>query len=164
MRIMDGTVKKDTEVLLMSTGARYKVLEVGHLRPIGLEPCELLSAGEVGYFTASIKNVADTQVGDTVTEANRRASQGPPRLPARPAHGLLRHLHRGWLQISRPAGRAGQAQAERRLPVLRAGELRCSGIRLPLRLSGNAAYGDHSGAAGTGVRSGAGDDPALGHL
>ncbi|MBS1419061.1 MAG: elongation factor 4 [Oscillospiraceae bacterium] len=85
MRIMDGTVKKDTEVLLMSTGARYKVLEVGHLRPIGLEPCELLSAGEVGYFTASIKNVADTQVGDTVTEANRRASQALPGYrPARP--------------------------------------------------------------------------------
>ena len=85
MRVMDGRIRKDTEVLLMSTGARYKVLEVGHLRPIGLEPCEELAAGDVGYFTASIKNVADTQVGDTVTEAQRPAAQPLPGYrPARP--------------------------------------------------------------------------------
>ena len=85
MRVMDGRIRKDTEVLLMSTGARYKVLEVGHLRPIGLEPCEELAAGDVGYFTASIKNVADTQVGDTVTEAMNPAAQPLPGYrPARP--------------------------------------------------------------------------------
>ncbi len=85
MRIVDGRIRKDTEVLLMSTGARYKVLEVGHLRPIGLEPCEELAAGDVGYFTASIKNVADTQVGDTVTEAQNPTSQPLPGYrPARP--------------------------------------------------------------------------------
>ncbi len=85
MRLMDGRIRKDTEVLLMSTGAKYKVLEVGHLRPIGLEPCQELAAGDVGYFTASIKNVADTQVGDTVTEANRPTAQPLPGYrPARP--------------------------------------------------------------------------------
>ena len=85
LRMMDGRVRKDTEILLMSTGARYKVLEVGHLRPIGLDPCEELAAGDVGYFTASIKNVADTQVGDTVTEAGRPTAQALPGYrPARP--------------------------------------------------------------------------------
>ena len=85
MRLIDGRIRKDTEVLLMSTGARYKVLEVGHLRPIGLDPCEELAAGDVGYFTASIKNVADTQVGDTVTEALRPTAQALPGYrPARP--------------------------------------------------------------------------------
>ena len=85
MRLIDGRIRKDTEVLLMSTGAHYKVLEVGHLRPIGLDPCEELAAGDVGYFTASIKNVADTQVGDTVTEANRPTAQALPGYrPARP--------------------------------------------------------------------------------
>ena len=69
MRIFDGTVRAGSEVLLMSTGAKYSVVEVGHLRPIGLDPCEELTAGDVGYFTASIKNVADTRVGDTVTDA-----------------------------------------------------------------------------------------------
>ena len=85
MRIFDGCIRKDSEVLLMGTGAKYKVVEVGHLRPIGLEPCDELSAGDVGYFTASIKNVADTQVGDTVTLASRPATEALPGYrPARP--------------------------------------------------------------------------------
>ena len=85
MRIMDGSIRQDSEIMLMGTGAKYKVVEVGHLRPMGLEPCEELSAGDVGYFTASIKNVADTQVGDTVTGAERPASQALPGYrPARP--------------------------------------------------------------------------------
>ena len=85
MRLMDGRIRKGTEVLLMSAGAKYSVLEVGHLRPIGLDPCEELAAGDVGYFTASIKNVADTQVGDTVTEAERPTAEPLPGYrPARP--------------------------------------------------------------------------------
>ena len=85
LRVFDGRVTKDTEVLLMSTGARYKVLETGYLRPTALEPCEALCAGDVGYFTASIKNVADTRVGDTVTEAARPAQGALPGYrPARP--------------------------------------------------------------------------------
>jgi len=87
MRLVDGKVRKDTEVLLKSTGARYKVLEVGHMRPIGLEPCAELSAGDVGYFTASIKNVADTQVGDTVTEASRPCADALPGY--RPARAMV---------------------------------------------------------------------------
>ena len=85
LRVFDGRIRKGTELRLMSTGARYSVLELGHLRPIGLDPCEELAAGDVGYFTASIKNVADTQVGDTVTEANRPTAQPLPGYrPARP--------------------------------------------------------------------------------
>ena len=85
MRIVDGRVKKDMEIKLMATGAVYKVVEVGHLRPTRLEPCAELSAGDVGYLTASIKNVADTQVGDTVTEAARPAAEPlPGYAPARP--------------------------------------------------------------------------------
>ena len=85
LRLIDGRIRREQEILLMSTGARYKVVELGHLRPIGLDPCEELSAGDVGYFTASIKNVADTQVGDTVTEALRPTAQALPGYrPARP--------------------------------------------------------------------------------
>ena len=85
MRVMDGRARKDMEIKLMATGAVYKVVEVGHLRPTRFEPCEELSAGDVGYFTASIKNVADTQVGDTVTEAARPAAEPlPGYAPARP--------------------------------------------------------------------------------
>ena len=85
MRIFDGAIRRDSDIRLMGTGARYKVLEVGHLRPIGLEPCDELSAGDVGYFTASIKNVSDTQVGDTVTDAENPTPEALPGYrPARP--------------------------------------------------------------------------------
>ena len=85
MRLMDGRVRKDMEIKLMATGAVYKVVEVGHMRPMHLEPCAELSAGDVGYLTASIKNVADTRVGDTVTEAARPAAEPlPGYAPARP--------------------------------------------------------------------------------
>ena len=85
LRLIDGSIRRDREVLLMSTGARYKVVEVGHMRPIGLDPCDELRAGDVGYFTASIKNVADTQVGDTVTDADTPTAEALPGYrPARP--------------------------------------------------------------------------------
>ena len=85
MRIFDGTVRPGSEVLLMSTGAKYTVLETGHLRPIGFDPCDGLCAGDVGYFTASIKNVGDTRVGDTVTDAGNPTSEPLPGYrPARP--------------------------------------------------------------------------------
>ena len=85
MRIVAGTLRRGMEVTLMSTGASYKVLEVGHLRPIGLDPCDELGCGDVGYFTASIKNVEDTRVGDTVTETARPAAEALPGYrPARP--------------------------------------------------------------------------------
>ncbi len=70
-RIMEGTIKKGTSVRMMATGARAEVVEVGYFGPGQFIPCEELSAGMVGYFTASIKNVKDTAVGDTVTEYNR---------------------------------------------------------------------------------------------
>ena len=87
MRIVTGTLRRGMEVTLMSTGASYKVLEVGHLRPIGLDPCDELGCGDVGYFTASIKNVEDTRVGDTVTETARPAAEPLPGY--RPARSMV---------------------------------------------------------------------------
>ena len=87
MRIISGTLRRGTEVTLMSTGASYKVLEVGHLRPIGLDPCDELGCGDVGYFTASIKNVEDTRVGDTVTETASPAAEPLPGY--RPARSMV---------------------------------------------------------------------------
>ena len=77
-RIMDGKLKRGQQVRMMATGAVYQVVECGYLLPLGLEPCEYLSAGEVGYFTASIKNVADTRVGDTVTDAENPVDTALP--------------------------------------------------------------------------------------
>lgn len=78
LRIVDGEIKPDMDIRMMFSGAEYKVVETGYLRPTRLEPCSGLSAGEVGYFTASIKNVKDTRVGDTVTDAQRPAEEALP--------------------------------------------------------------------------------------
>ena len=78
MRLMEGTLRPGQQVKMMASGATYQVIECGHLLPLGMQPCQALSAGEVGYFTASIKNVKDTRVGDTVTDANNPAAEPLP--------------------------------------------------------------------------------------
>ncbi len=69
VRIKDGSVRAGSKIKMMNTGAQFDVVEVGYMSAFGLVPAEVLSAGEVGYITASIKSVADTRVGDTVTDA-----------------------------------------------------------------------------------------------
>ncbi|MCI8589858.1 MAG: elongation factor 4 [Clostridiales bacterium] len=71
MRLFEGTVRAGDKVVMMSTGQTFEVAEVGYMGAFGLERAEALTAGEVGYLTASIKNVSDTRVGDTVTLADR---------------------------------------------------------------------------------------------
>ena len=78
MRLKDGTIRPGMEIKMMATGAIFKVLECGLMRPLGLEPAKQLEAGQVGYFTASIKDVHETQIGDTVTGAENPASEPLP--------------------------------------------------------------------------------------
>ena len=77
-RIKEGTVYPGMDVKMMATGAQYKVVEVGTMNPFGLTPTESLGAGEVGYITASIKTVADTRVGDTITGVDSPAREALP--------------------------------------------------------------------------------------
>ena len=85
MRLIDGSIRPGQRVRMMATGAEFQVLECGYLRAIGMEPTSELCAGEVGYFTASIKEVKDTRVGDTVTDAaNPTAEALPGYRPAQP--------------------------------------------------------------------------------
>ncbi len=78
MRLMDGEIRPGMEVKMMATGAAFKVIECGLLRPLGLEPVDHLEAGQVGYFTASIKDVHDTEIGDTVTGVENPADEPLP--------------------------------------------------------------------------------------
>ena len=78
VRVKEGTVKPGMDIKMMATGASYKVVEVGTMSPNGLIPRDALGAGEVGYITASIKTIADTQVGDTVTGVEKPASEPLP--------------------------------------------------------------------------------------
>ncbi|MCD7920746.1 MAG: translation elongation factor 4 [Clostridiales bacterium] len=85
VRVMEGSLRVGQEIKMMASGATYKILECGHMEPVRLDPCGSLSAGEVGYLTASIKNVRDTRVGDTVTDAvNPAAEPLPGYKPAQP--------------------------------------------------------------------------------
>ena len=77
-RIKEGTVKKGTPILMMATGAKAEVVEVGYFGAGQFIPCEELSAGMVGYITASLKNVKDTRVGDTVTNAAHPCAEPLP--------------------------------------------------------------------------------------
>mgnify|MGYP002680350142 CR=1 FL=1 len=77
-RIKEGTVRAGMDIRMMATGAVYKVVEVGTMNPLGLTPGESLGAGEVGYITASIKNVSDTRVGDTITAVENPAAEPLP--------------------------------------------------------------------------------------
>ena len=77
-RVKQGTVRAGQDIKMMATGAVYKVVEVGTMSPNGLIPADALGAGEVGYITASIKTVADTQVGDTITTVENGAEEPLP--------------------------------------------------------------------------------------
>jgi len=87
VRIKEGTIRAGQDIRMMATNAVYKVVEVGTMSPNGLMPKDALGAGEVGYITASIKTVADTQVGDTITTVENGA---PTPLPGyRPVQPMV---------------------------------------------------------------------------
>ena len=86
-RVMNGTIQKGMNVKMMASGAAYQVLDCGYLRPLGMESSGQLTAGEVGWFTASIKNVKDTRVGDTITGVETPAAQPLPGY--RPAQAMV---------------------------------------------------------------------------
>ncbi len=101
MRVFDGTVKKGTKVRMMATGKEFEIVEVGYFNPGKLVPCAELKAGDVGYLTASIKNVADTRVGDTVTEANNPTPEPFPGYKKAKPNGLLWYFPGRRCKISR---------------------------------------------------------------
>ena len=134
VRIIDGTLVKGQRVRLMLTGGSYQVDRVGIFRP-KQEMRNSLGPGEIGFFTASIRQVADTRVGDTVTDEKKPAEA--PLAGFKPAQPVVfcglfpvdaervREFARG----------GGQAPPQRRELQLRDGDLGGARLRLPLRLS-----------------------------
>ena len=78
IRIMDGSIKKGSHVYFMASQKDFEIVEIGFFGPGKFIPCAELSAGDVGYITASIKNVSDTRIGDTITEFSRRTKEPFP--------------------------------------------------------------------------------------
>ena len=151
-RIKEGTVKKGTPIRMMATGATAEVVEVGYFGAGQFIPCDELSAGMVGYITASLKNVKDTRVGDTVTDAVRVLVQS--RLPGYkkvnpmvycgmyPADGAKYPDLRDALEKLQLNDASLQFEPETSVAL---------GIWVPLRISGTFASGDYSGTSGEGI-------------
>ena len=121
---------------------------------------ESLSAGEVGFIIAGIKEIHAAKVGDTVTLAPRPAAAALPGIQGRQAAGVRGALPGRVEPVRGAARRARQAQAQRRIAALRAGGLAGAGLRLPLRLPRPPAHGHRAGAARARVRHGPDHDGA----
>ena len=123
-----------------------------------------LGPGEIGFLTGSIKEVADTRVGDTITDDRKPVDRDAARLPPGAAGRLLRPLPGRRRRVRGPPRRHGQAPPQRRELLLRDGDLRRARLRLPLRLSRPPPPRDHPGAAAARVRPRPDRHRALGHL
>ena len=142
VRIVDGVMKKGMKVQLMSTNAVYQLERVGVSRP-KKEMVDELGPGEIGFFTASIKQVADTRVGDTVVDEKNHDGHAAPRLPPGAVGGVRGLLPRRCGPLRGPARGHGQAPPQRCELLLRHGNLRRAGLRLPLRLPRAASSRNH---------------------
>jgi GTP-binding protein LepA len=118
VRVIDGHVSPRERIVMMSTKATHELLEIGVTSP-EMSPADGLGVGEVGYLITGVKDVRQSKVGDTVTSAGRIGLSGPTRC-------------------------ARQAEAQRRRIGVRAGDLGCARVRLSMRVSRFAAYGDRS--------------------
>ena len=143
VRVKEGQLKRGQRIKLMQTGAEFDVVEVGRMGAMELVPSESLSAGEVGYITASIKSVRDTRVGDTVTLAENPADEALP--------GYKKVTPMVYCGIY-PADGARYGDLRDALDKLqlndasltfRAGNLCGLGLRFPLRIFGSFAFGNH---------------------
>ena len=151
-RVIQGTLRKGARIRLMSNGRAFDVESMGILTPKPVEVNEL-GAGEVGFFVATIKNVADTKIGDTITEDGRPARGSVAGLRRHQVDGLCGTLHRGLARAHAAARGARKAAAQRFVLLDGAGEFCRAWLRLSLRLPRAASHGDHPGAIGAGVRS-----------
>ena len=112
-----------------------------------------LQAGEVGFLVANIKNVADTKIGDTITDDGNPAIEPLPGFEEIKPMVFAGTLYRGRPRAHATARRARETAAQRLLVLLRAGKFGCAGLRISLRLSRPAAHGDHPGAPGARIQS-----------
>ena len=151
VRVIDGSFKKGMRIRMMGADAHYEVDRIGVFRPKMAE-ADRLGPGEIGFITAQIKQVADTRVGDTITDDKRPTAARAARLQAGAAGGVLRPVPGRRRRFRGPARGDGQAAAQRRELLLRDGDLRRARLRLPLRLPRPAASRDHPGAAGARVQ------------
>ena len=134
VRIVDGRVASGMRIRMMNNKSEFVVDEVGVFAP-AMTPVDELLCGEVGYFIASIKNVRDSKVGDTVTDAAHPTTHPLPGIPRGDADGLRGHLPGRLRRRDRPQGGVAAPQPQRRVTHLRTGIVSSAGLRVSLRVS-----------------------------
>ena len=152
VRIVDGVMKKGQRIRMMGTNAAYDVERVGFFTP-KMQQIEELGPGEIGFITAAIKEVADTRVGDTITDDRKPVTRNAAGLQARHPGGVLRPVSGRRRRFRNAASGDGQIAPQRRQLFVRNGNLGRVGIWLPLRLPRPVTSRNHPGAAAARVRS-----------
>jgi GTP-binding protein LepA len=153
VRVFDGTLRPKDRLRLMATGSTHLCEQVGVFTPKAV-PRDALRAGEVGYVISGIKELQAAKVGDTLTLLERPASEALPGVQGNQVAGLRRSLSGRVEPVRFPARVARETEAQRCVAALRARGFAGARLRLPLRLSRSAAYGDRPGASRARVRSG----------
>ena len=159
VRVIDGVLRPGMKIRLMAEGQDYESLQVGIFTPKAVEAGEL-GVGEVGFLVANIKKISDAKIGDTITETRARRSSRFPGFKPLEADGVRRVLSGRGPPVPGAARRAREAAAERRVVLLRAGDVGRARLRVPLRVPRAAPHGDRPGAPRARVRHGPGDDRA----
>lgn len=157
--MIDGYVKPGQRIKLMRSGREYVITEMGQFRPEPVK-CDELSAGQVGYFTANIKNIDNVNIGDTVTDANNPTAEAMAgyKEPKPMVYSGLFPVNNNEFEDLREAARPAEAQRQQfHVP---AGSLRRPRVRLPVRLPGDAPPRDHPAAARSGQQPQSGTDRA----
>jgi translation elongation factor EF-4 len=144
VRVIDGYLRKGQKIKFMKGGATREIDRVGMFTPKHVL-LDVLGPGEMGFITASIKDISDTKVGDTITDDRNPAGRTAARFQTVDPDGVLLALSRWTRGNLKNCATAGQTRAERFLASLRNGNVAGAGPRFPLRVFGPAAYGDHSG-------------------
>ena len=153
IRVVDGVMREGMEIAFGShPDDVYEVDEVGYLQ-LGQHPADQLEAGEVGYVVASVRDVRDARVGDTIFDAHDRAAEllpGYQDVKSMVFAGLYPTDSEQYEELRDALEKLQLNDAQ---PALRAGDVHRARLRLPLRLPRPAAHGDRAGAAGARVRS-----------
>jgi hypothetical protein len=144
VRVIDGKLTKGLKVKFMQGGTEHLVDRVGCFTPKRTDLPEL-GPGEIGFITAQIKEVEQARVGDTITTVKGGATRGAARLQGSAAGGVLRPVPGRRGRLREAARKHRQAAPQRRQLLLRDGEQRRAGLRLPLRLPRPAAPRNHPG-------------------
>jgi GTP-binding protein LepA len=153
VRVVNGTLRPKDKILLMATESVQPGRERRRLHA-ALGSLPQLSAGQVGFIIAGIKELKAAKVGDTVTLANKSGAGAAAGLQGSPAAGVRRPVPGRSQPVRRAARLAGKAEAERRRADVRAGSVAGAGLRLPLRLPRPAAHGNRAGTPRARIRHG----------